>query len=679
MNFKKAFSLKVISLIIVAVPLFHNVAYGMAVNDLRLPLSGSSREGQERLKDAMLMLTSRSELDNVLRQRAFNPLAAELITGMGVYDRLKIGNNDTVEVDLSWIGINDNIQIVFLEREDFDRRNPIVINGKYREDGQYRPYIKTIENESIKYFLPEDLTINELFYLIEDIDSLTTSKSHRLKLSSLFSQRFKFMAIYLAKEVPWDKLSDSQKELLGRQIELLYLLSNMLEEKPNQEIVSINEIKYRSLDLSDDKAWWIFKNHLKADLKLTQETLNQPDRLIEWAREAVRHMAQEFKAGKMDQLEHKIFIKGVEEMYSGLGAEYEPVKEELESLLQQPLERLLKDNLPIESWRERLKKAEPSQEIEVVKEIIGIIEKYKGWSESRVILDWSPKGILKNQELNCVGRAILVSRILKEIGIDESRVYATSFPRHAFLMLELSDKSYFMVDVFKDLSVIIKSIPKGYISSNLAMQNHIIVKLAEPLDHSYPESQFLSVSLLTEGLIAILHNSLAATISRTKCDTKYELARSYDRAIAEQKKAIRLLPKDASDQHFLGCLLFAKSTSLKDYDSEESIRLLDEAIYHHRLSIVFNKQYAISHVDLARALYEKSKVIIGFANKKKLLDRVIVEYNKAFMLNLDDPEGEIKKEFLIAELMRSRIVKELNNSLHNKTKYPGLEATVTSL
>lgn len=671
---KKALSLKVILLIIIGIPLLQSIAYSTAVNDLRIPLSGNSKEGQERLKDTMLMLTSRPELDKVLGQRAFSGVAYQLISGIGTDDTVKNGSGDTVKLDLNWTGINDNIQIVFLEREDFDQRNPVLINGQYRKDGQYRPYIKTIENDSITYFLPHNITINELSYLIEDIDSLTKNKPHRLKLSNVFSQRFKFTAIYLAREVPWDKLSDQQKESLERQVELIYLLGGMFEEKPNHEIISLDEIKLRTLDLPDDKAWRIFKNHLKADLKLTPETLNQPGKLIEWAKETVKHMAQEVKAGKITQLEYAIFIKGAEEMYSGLGVEYDPVKaaiRELKALFQQPLERLLKDNLPLQTWRERLKKAGPAEEIEVVKEVIGIVEKYKGW-ESKTSLDWSPKGILETQELNCVGRAILVSRILKEIGIEESRLYAATTPGHVFLILELSDKSYFMIETLMGNSFIIQDIPRGYISSNLATQDDIIIRFPRPIFVSYPETQFFNVSSLTNGLMASLHLNLGVAINSSIFG-----ARLDDKAIAEYRKAIRLTPKSASAHRALGSKLLGKSRILKSLDPEQSISLLDEAIYHSRIAVMFNRNDSLNHLQLGLSLQAKSKVVIGFKDKIKLLDRAIVEYNKAMSLEYDD---EIKKSLLIAEAEKFVITKEYKSNLAGKlSQHTASKETAISL
>ncbi len=535
------------------------------------------------------LLATRSALQSIFNQQAFpTEIARIILSNSGVVAESKRGEDDILEIDLSWTGVNDNISIVFIPRDEFNHRNPLLIEGDYRTDGQYKPYMKNQEGEAIEYVLPEDITINELVYLIEDIDSVINDKPNRLKLSSLFSQRFKHMAIYLAREIPWNSLSGEERTRIQSLIEVLYLIGDMFDETPSYTITEFEDIRTRLLELPEGQAWQDFKGYLEEELDLTPDRLGDIQDVAGWIETSLEPIEREIHLKQMAELDFEIFAKGVEELYEGLETD-------------DPLPQLLRDRLPIEDWRARLEGATPEKEIEVIEELATVIREYDGWQGEE--LDWSLRFILERKELNCVSRSILIARICKEIGIGEGRLFAGSFPEHAFLLFELSDGNYVYIEVDSEIEInIIKlDIPKNYVRNGLKARSDINIKLSRELYPGLPNSQLLNVSTLAEGFKASVYYNLGVAIKKRAELTKDQARKLglLDMACSFYKRAIELTKNRATNYVNLGVAISLRRDLTGDMD--ERVKLSEETIS------LFEKALAIYDCDRYRELLRAAK------------------------------------------------------------------------
>lgn len=437
----KLFNFNIALIILVLSFLSQNILYACPISEGFLRAQVGQKDTYKRIE--ILLLTARPELDEILNQQFLKDASRKLLSNMGIKEKRK-RNGKVIEIDLSWTGINGNINIKFIPRDEFNRQNPLLVDGRYARnvnEGAYRPYIRKIQGDVIEYTLPGDVTLNEALYLIKDIDSLTESKPGRLKLSNLFSKRFKHTAVYLAKKIQWDNLDgEKQKIRFQKQIELLYLLGDMFKEKPSFEITNFEDIK--KLDLPVGEQMSALKDYMEHNLNLSLE----PDKLIEWFNIAMGSIREEIYFQALTWLEAGIFIKGVEELYEKLSV---PGGKEL-----------LKARLPIQKWKERLKKKDPKDEIKIIKEVLFIVNNYEA-GVGKNSLDWALSFSMKTQEFKCATKAILTARILREIGIGENRFYNNgAYPGHTFIVYELSDGSYWPVGNPWRESIIRKSIPK---------------------------------------------------------------------------------------------------------------------------------------------------------------------------------------------------------------------------
>ncbi|MBU1147222.1 MAG: hypothetical protein KKD11_02620, partial [Candidatus Omnitrophica bacterium] len=604
-KFNKPFNLKILSIVISLSVLLNSLtltySYAQSKENLRVSLGS-----YERLKKAL----SPGPADAILRQQAFpDGISRRLLSGMGIKRTSKISKNETIDIDLSWTGINDNIVITFKPRKEFQKENPISFEGKYS------PYIKPErENGFIEYVLPEDITLSELTYLIEDIDSLSRGNPNRLKLSNLFSQRFKFTAIYLAREIPWDSISNENRTRVERQIELLYLLGDMFEEKPNYELTDFKEIKYKLLELPDGESWKALKEYLETNLNFTSWILAKEDRLMAWVDKSAGLIVQETSFAKAAQLKHRISIRGIEEMYADLEIEYDEIQKifrMFKSLFSETQQKLLKDTLPISEWQKRLEDATPTQEVEIAQEVAREIERYYERRKDEEGFEWPPKYVQMSKRLNCVARTYLIGRIFKDMGINEDRFYRATFPEHAFFIFELSDEAYCLIETTEDgykHTRILKDISRGYISNHLKAQESILIELSQPLIPRYPQSQTVGVSRFTEGIMASMHLNLTKALIDIDRNgmSKEDMLNILDAVIFECKEALKLDRNLIDALNNLGIALNDKFQLMQSDESDRAIEFLDDAITIYRKALKLNKNQSLVYNNLANSLDNKS-------------------------------------------------------------------------
>ncbi|MBM3253943.1 MAG: hypothetical protein FJZ16_06810, partial [Candidatus Omnitrophica bacterium] len=565
----------------------------------------------------------RDEVSAILNQPAFpDELSRRLLSNTGISAEVKRKGKKPIRIDLSWMSINAaGIAVNFIPRSEFNQKNPQPI------EGQYKPYLKSIQAGIITYVLPEDITIGELAHLIEDIDVLTKDSPNRFKLSSVFSQRLKYIAIYLARKIPWDKISEPQQTLqLQRQIELIYLMGGMLEAKPDDTITKFEDVQ--RLDLPGHQALKDIEEYLKTGLGLTPDNLAQPEGLTTWLGSATDAIGQSVRLGRLAQLEFGVFLKGVEGLYGSLGEGYTLLQRLVRMFAglstQSPLP--LREILRIEDYKMRLGQADPEEEIKVVDEIVSIVQRYEGWKDEEA-LDWATEYITWAQELNCIGRCILTARILKEIGIPEDRVYFGSFPGHGFLILELSDGSYCHIQTVKGLGkrverLRVKDIPPHYIKDVLKEQGSVVIGLRQPLIITDTlgslKTLSINVSSLGDGLLAAYHHNLGDALRRSiKKGMSFEDALlALDAAITEYRRALWIDRNLAHTHNDLGAALFEKGKLMKDKDSEETRQLFNSAVEEFKEALRLNPNYTLALINL-----ELTKGWIGFMNLASALSK----------------------------------------------------------
>ena len=615
-KFKKPSNPKIFCTAIVILLLINEITYAPCLSycydkeNLRAPVSGSGR-----MLKTLLLMPGRTE--PFLNQNAFpDDISRKILSNIGI---TKESRGRKIIMDLSWTGVNDSIEINFISRKEFAEKNPIIINGQYRNDGLYRPFIKTAGKSSVVYTLPEDITLSELAYLIKDIDSLTNGRANRLELSNLFAERFKFTAKYLAHNIPWGslQLDENQERRLKQQIELLYSLGCVFDRNPSYAIVQFEDIL--KAQFSTQEVSGVFIKYLKDNLNLTPDMLKDKDKITGWFDTATESIKKAVHSRVITELDFAVFTKGIEEMYHNIPEPYSFSRRIIrwfQSLASQPLEELLKDKLPIGNWKERLKNASPEEEIGIFREILRVVAKYKA-DKNDVSLDWSPTGIRYSNRLNCVGRTILIARIFREAGIKEDRMFYAGYPEHAFLILELADGSYCNVSTYRNSNKDtnrIDSMKKYSISNRIAEEGSIFYNLDNPIYDSMPKTKFVNISSLAEGLMSDVYASLAASIGNQIKAGSYgaisdeEQIKIRDIQIACDQKAIELNKNNQIAYYELGLHFLTKSRILKNknpYDSE-AVKLIDKSVAAFYASLKFTRNYPQRYCALGEALLEKS-------------------------------------------------------------------------
>lgn len=357
-------------------------------------------------------------------------------------------------------------------------------------------------------------------------------------------------------------------------------------------------------------------------------------------------LQEEVSSEIITRLEAGIFIKGVEDLYDKL------------PYIEQP-KRLLKDSLPVENWKARLKKAvqrkNAGEELAIIKEVISIVIKYKAMAGAG--LNWAPSYVMKTQELNCVSRAFLIARIFKEIGIEQNRIYVAVFPKHFFLVLELSDKSFCAVGTDNKAEAHTKILDNftAEIAGKLNAQKSVMIELSEPLFGEYggfPETKFISVSSsLTKGFMSALYINLIVNFysrgeaAEKKGDDK-EAGEFYDITIDLCKRAIRLYGNDPFYYNLLAGYVSGKGKLLeKGKKFTEAANLYNIAIKLSQKAIEFNKNYSDSYFDLGDSFFRKAELM----NKNIGLRKESIEaYKKGLELDgqiFDDLAGVNLREF----------------------------------
>ena len=637
-----------------------SLSYGYDKEALRLPVLDSSR-----MQKALILLPP-GRIGPFINQRAFpDSISRKIISNMGIEE---ITEDGKIRIDLSWTGINDSIEFRFIPREEFNQANPLSM------DGVYRPFIKqTNKGGSIVYTIPEDITLSELAYLIKDIDAMTNGRAKRLELSNLFSERFKFIAQYLARHIKLEEFYPSERELLKQRVEMLYALGCIFDREPNYVVTQFEDILRKPLPVAEVTE--AFEKYLKDDLHLKTDMFTKKEDFLTWFNAAIDFTMQAVHSRVMAQLDFAVFTKGVEEMYQNIQMPYSfsmGVIRWVQSLISQPVDEVLKDKLPLGDWKRRLVNSDPKEEIVIVREIMNIVNKYKA-EKHEFSLDWSPAHMRYYNRLNCLGRTILTARILREIGIKEDRIFYAGYPEHAFIILELSDGSYCNVSTYRSSSKYvgrIDSIPKYYIRNNIVTGGSIFYDLGKPLYASMPKTQFVNVASYAEGIMSDVYESLAVSIgNQIKGDFHGELPyeeqlRIRDIQIACIEKSMELNSNNQLAYYELGLCYIAKSKLLqrKDPRDEEAIKFVNKAIAAFNTSVKLTRNYPQRYYALGEALLERSQFELDPESAKQFRMAAMSAFRKALSL---DPNYKLATSGLAIGVL-----------MQNAVRYDSIDASI---
>jgi len=183
-RFKKLFYSNILVYILLAAFIFPGICYSHA-NLLRVPIGDYAR-----MEECISTV--------ILNQKAFpSSLLREVLSETGLKIRFSDKKGNEVSIDLSIPGINDGIEIRFAERNALTNR----------------PFIKTESGNRITYIIAKDITLNEARYLLGDIDSILKKYKNRLRLSNTFFLRLSHLAVYLAKNIDFEKLGEESESL----------------------------------------------------------------------------------------------------------------------------------------------------------------------------------------------------------------------------------------------------------------------------------------------------------------------------------------------------------------------------------------------------------------------------------------------------------------------------------
>jgi len=616
-EFKKEYSL-ICCISITLVLFLYGSLYANENRNLRVPVGDYTRVTQ-------------SLLDSVLDQISFpDESSRKILTNMGITIEAKNSKHETISIDLSWAGINDDIIVEFIKRDEFIKLS------KY-------PFIREINssNKSITYKIPEDITLRELSYLIENIDS--QSAANKLKLSNIFTMRYKTTAVYLANNIAFDRLSEPVQNKLKGQIEVLYALGNMFSNDEFSyspaRVIPFEKIQKQEGYQNNEAV----EEYLNSHLNISTEVLKtNPDKVIQWSETIMDLIKEDVRFIKTSQLEHKIFNMGIEDLYGNLKAvrRLERLRDYFERVFSS---KLLKDKLPIEKWRNRLKNAGPAEEIRIIRQVLKVIEKYPLSEDGKK--DWIVKYVLHTNELHCVARAILTARILIEIGIEKERIYSARFPVHIFLILEQKNGAYIEIETHLQASKRIRLLPETRIyeiRKKIGLRGTISMRFNKELREGRIETKYLNISLLTEGLMAVCYLNLEEEI-----ENQLILAIPYEEQIKIFDIQIRLLEKaaglnknDVAVYLNLTDVLRGKAMLIQSDNIDGALILLDKSINMFLEAVKLNPVFALTYKKCGAAFVHKAQLITYKDPKEALmcLNQAIDMYKEALRLSKDAPD-----------------------------------------
>ncbi|MBU4143254.1 hypothetical protein KJ590_04660, partial [Patescibacteria group bacterium] len=596
---KKLFYFNILVYILLAALIFPGICYSQP-DALRVPIGGYTR-----LEDYVIQA--------VLTQQVFpTSFLREIFSETGI--KIEYTNKQGIleSIDLSFPGINDGIMIRFVDRKDIDNQ----------------PFTKTEQDEKTIYTIAQDITFNETRYLLHDIDSILERYGNRLTLSNTFSLRLRQLAIYLAKGMTLEALANDKSNSLKREIENLYLLGLTLDTsniiRPDNPIIPL---AFEDIKSQDSLYETDILDYMKANNNLfTRLTSGNTNKFIGNIRKI---MIKEAIVAIRINFNSKILSKGAEKLFLELEMPDGPVKE------------LLKDNLPIEDWRKRLKNATENEEAEIVKEIVQIVDKYPGWKAEKYI-DSAIRYTLSTQEMNCLMRSILLSRILKEIGIGEDRLYTVGFPEHVFLIMRLKSGDYLEIqtteDAFNYTRILSEGIKTGLDKAvkKAKLLGSASLTLEEPLwGVLWPESKVLTIYNNLEGLIENSYINLTGFEGFQV--TKEQKIKLYKMAIVLLQEAIDIDPNNADAFYNWGNTLRSLAMIEKDTNPEKAIKYLEEACAKYEKATTINPDYAYAFNNWGIALRNLAMIEKDTNPEEaiKYLEEASAKYEKATTINPD--------------------------------------------
>jgi len=618
MKIKNPFYSNIIAYILFAALILPGACYSQP-DALRVPIGNYTRLGD--------YITQAVQTQQVFPLSLLREIFSE--TGIKIEYKNKQGRMESI--DLSFPGINDGIAIRFVKRVYLDNE----------------PFTKTESDNKITYTIVQDITFNETRYLLADMDSIFEKKeySNRLTLSNTFSLRLKQLAIYLAKNMNLEALANNKSDSLKKEIENLYLLGLILDNdnitNPDNPIspFSFEEIKSQDSLYETD----IILGYMKANKLFKSLVFENTDKFIGNIRKLMKKEA--IIAMRMN-VNSRISSKGVEKLFSELKKRYGitgRLINYLKALFKVPVSDLLKDNLPIDDWKNRLKNATEDEEIKIVKEIVKIVDKYPGWKDKRDI-DYIIKYVLSTQEMACLIRSILLSRILKEIGIGEDKLYAARFPEHVFLIMRLESGYYLEIQATHNSFNYTRILPRG-IKAELddavkkaKLLGSANLTLKEPLWRFLPQSKVLTISNNLEGLIESSYFNLADSFEEFQF-TKEQKIKMYEMKFMLLQEATDINPNNVFAFYNRGNVLYSLAMIKEGTNPEEAMNYLNKACTEYKKAEKINPNYALTFYSWGVVLYKLAMIEKDTNPKKaiKHLNEAIEKIEKALRKNpLDD-------------------------------------------
>jgi len=641
MKFKKLFYSNILVCSLLAALIFPGTCYSQP-NALRVPIGDYTR-----LEDFITQ--------TVLTQQVFPlSLLREIFSETGIKIEYRNKQGALESIDLSFPGINDGIVIKFVKRVDLGDK----------------PFTKTESDEKITYTIAEDITFNETRYLLCDMDSILGRHGNRLTLSNTFSLRLRQLAIYLAKNMNFEVLANNKSNSLKREIENLYLLGLTLDSSniimPDNPInpLTFEEIKSQSYLYETD-----ILVSMNANNFFTNLTSGNTNEFIEKIRKI---MIKEAIIAMRTNFNSRIFSKGVEKLFSELEMPekrrikrlflkvFSKLKEYLGILQNGPIGELLKDNLPIEDWKKRLEIATtPAKELQVVKEMVKIVNKYPGWQDERKV-DFIIKYTLSMQEMNCLMRSILLSRILKEIGIGEDRLYTAYTLGHTFLIMKLKSKGYLEIPTTETTFNNTRILPRE-IEAEL---DDAVKKVKVFGSARLPLSKVLTISNNLSGLIVNSYLNLTYSFEESQL-TKEQKIKIYKMNFILLQEATDIDPNYAGAFYNRGIALHELAMIIKDTNPIEAIKYLNKACAEYEKAATIDPNHARIFYKRGIALHELAMIIkdTNPIEAIKYLNKAIEKIEEALRIV---PQGGQTEMFL--EILRTEKGMLELSMFHNATR-----------
>ncbi len=543
------------------------------------------------------LLPARPGLAEVLNQPVFpEKFDRELISYLE--DEVVLDNG--VRIALNWVGIHDGIRIEFLPRDSFEANKEIF---RERDQGQgqpafaaYMPFYKDTRGEQLTYVLPEDVSVNEIRLFMEELSAFIPEEARSLQLSEEAAERFENMAVFLAKQKVREQLDGPARRHFEQQVELLHALGGLLRNQPRYTSLGFEDIQKLNIDFYDDNTALDLYGHLSHFLHLSEYSLKDPDTVRWWSQNADRYIQSMYAIAMREKFEYVIFQKGIEEL-TQIGTRYSEALEPLAAGTSKD-EQQLWAQLPFERWRRLAADQDKDQEQQIILEMQEYVRRYKGWVVAENT-DYSPFYAKITQELNCLGRSCLIARILKEIGYTEDRIFLGSYIDHSFVMVELSDGSYFNIQTYRDPSgttgpIPTEILPLHFLSGSLAHGRSLFLSMdKKDIPVGSPIRRAFSAHKITEGLMSSLLGNLLWDIYESRARIagadKLEL---LDFVIAGFQKILRFDKNDFNALQNLASAYLQKgeqryATARNIADLKDAVRLIENAYDYQKQARAF--------------------------------------------------------------------------------------------